>query len=395
MNRMKLNIIYLIGLLVLIFAITTTFAAFVFSQSVVVSTHLGGVGSIEKNYLIYAKTPEVSASDPNYSKAEKLRNDTVAIIDNIALNSTKTYKATSDTTFLEGKTYYTDQNGTVATVTPGDTVEGTYYEVNTTTYSGLKTVTGYDVKLNSNTWTVNGNLVAEATVKDKDNEDVTVTLTCTIDANEGILKTASATATGKNYKAVIGTTGLYVTIIDTDLTKEASSYTTTTATGAKITCSASTSKYKPEGFTGNKYYLSQVGLQFSFTPAIDVYVRLHIKDAWTRTRVYSTSIKETYVMKDLVGGKSPFTVTDDNWYYDEATNYLYLKQKKSPVLKQDGTFDSVSYTFDVNESYFYTLPGGVTYQEYIDVDLSFTVELIQANRIKAVWGKDPSTDFVS
>ena len=52
MNRMKLNIIYLIGLLVRIFAITTTFAAFVFSQSVVVSTHLGGVGSIEKNYLI-------------------------------------------------------------------------------------------------------------------------------------------------------------------------------------------------------------------------------------------------------------------------------------------------------------------------------------------------------
>ena len=181
-------------------------------------------------------------------------------------------------------------------------------------------------------------------------------------------------------------------IIDEDITHSETGYTSLEAK-SKLTCSASKDKYYESSSSPKKYYLSQLGLQFTFKSEIAVYVRIHIQDAWTRTRAYSSNTKELYVMKDLIGGKSPFSVSGSEWVYDETTNYVYLKQMYVPTKDSNGNFVSTTYTFDVNEAYYYDSTKTSAFTDYIDVDVSFTIDIVQANRAKAKWNVDPSVDF--
>ena len=91
MKKVKVNIMFLIGILVLSVSIGLVFASFVFNQVVNVEGNIGGVTINSKNYLIYAKENDLPQTSPNYDKAEKLRNDTVAVIEGINLNYTSSY----------------------------------------------------------------------------------------------------------------------------------------------------------------------------------------------------------------------------------------------------------------------------------------------------------------
>ena len=397
MKKVKVNIMFLIGILVLSVSIGLVFASFVFNQVVDVEGNIGGVTINSKNYLIYAKTNTYDEDDSNYSKAEKLRNDTVAVIEGIGFNYSSTYNKTTDTTFQKNKTYYLDDgngNYVAQTVVIGDNTNISNYYEESRTYTGVKEIiNAYDSSFNEITPTINSTnkKIFTFTVS---GVEVTVTLGTITD---GAIDSATATATNKHYKAVIGVDGTSMVIIDTDITKtENTGYTKIeiNSENSKITCSATENKYL-EGLPAgtNKYYLSQLGLQFTFTSEIAVYVRIHIQDAWTRTRKYSSNTKELYVMKDVVGGVSPFSVADEAWYYDNSTNYVYLKEMYVPEKDTDGSFKSSTYTFNVNEAYFYNSSRTSAFIDYIDVDVSFTIDIVQANRAKALWKVDPSVDF--
>ena len=402
MKKVKVNIMFLIGILVLSVSIGLVFASFVFNQVVNVEGNIGGVTINSKNYLIYAKTNTFDEDDSNYSKAEKLRNDTVAVIEGIGFNFTSTYNKTSDTTFQKNKVYYLkDGNNYVAqTVVIGDNTNISDYYEESRTYTGVKEIiNSYDSSCNEIDITIS-TTNAKVFTFTAGGVAFTVTLGTITDGaikSATVSVTISGTENTTKYKAVIGVDGTSMVIIDTDITKtENTGYTKIgiNSENSKITCSATENKYL-EGLPAgtNKYYLSQLGLQFTFTSEIAVYVRIHIQDAWTRTRKYSSNTKELYVMKDVVGGVSPFSVADEAWYYDNSTNYVYLKEMYVPEKDTDGSFKSSTYTFNVNEAYFYNSSKTSAFIDYIDVDVSFTIDIVQANRAKALWKVDPSVDF--
>jgi len=208
------------------------------------------------------------------------------------------------------------------------------------------------------------------------------TITCTVDSSTGAIDTATPSI--DTYKATISADGEGIVILNTETT--ASTTAEVTATDGAITCSATSKKSDDDNI-----YLNQLGLEFTFQVEIPVYVRIHIQDSWKRTRNYASSSTTKYILKDQVEGASPFTVVDDSWYFDESTNYVYLKNMYIPTQDSEGNYNSATFRFNVNEAYFYTGLTTSVYTEYIDVEVSFTVDIIQANRAEVLWGLDPST----
>ena len=138
-------------------------------------------------------------------------------------------------------------------------------------------------------------------------------------------------------------------------------------------------------------YLNQLGYKLDFTCELACFVRIHIRDAWIGTKVYATANKETYNLKGLTGNTSPFNNMSDEWYYNSSENTLYLKTMNTPSKDSNGNYINHEYFFNVNEAYFYLLDSETTtYKEYVDVEVSFSVDIVQANRAYAVWGVDPT-----
>lgn len=409
MKKLKVNIIYLIGLLVLSLSIGLVFGAFVFNQVVNMDADLGGISIESKNYIDYSLYDYVSSSDENYNRKMRLRKDTVAILDDISLKYTASHLLTSDEQFKDGKTYYYIVNGEYEIATPennpdyeigGTIVKNKYYE-ETRTYNGIDKVnTLFNSSCANLTPTINGNEITFT------NSGLTIKVTCELDSTAGVIKSAEAEATDEaidvDYRCVIDSDGHGLTILDNAKTADEDYYSEIAAT-SRITCSATQGIYidssansNTNNTNNNKHYLSHYGFKFTFKAEIPVYVRVHIQDAWSSVKVYPSSVKERYVTKDKVSGKTPFNVTESAWHYDEDTNYIYLKQMYNPNndLDSNGNFKSKSYTFNVNEAYFYQFGNIATvYTEYIDVELSFTVDIVQANRALALWGLDPSIRF--
>ena len=218
----------------------------------------------------------------------------------------------------------------------------------------------------------------------------TITINCTIDSTKGIITGATVTATGRNYRVVVDSDGQGLVVLDSDVTSSASSGYSILSADEHITCNANENKK-----TENNIYLSQLGLEFTFTSEIAVYIRIHFEDAWKRTRSYTSTEKENYILKDQVDGVSPFAVADNDWYYDADTNYAYLKTMYVPTQDQNGNYNSQSYVFNVNEAYFYNVSTSTAYTEYIEVEVSFTVDIVQANRAAELWKVDLDTILAS
>lgn len=133
----------------------------------------------------------------------------------------------------------------------------------------------------------------------------------------------------------------------------------------------------------NTIYLNQIGFDFTFTNTIDVYVRLHIEDSWISHKVYSNgTIVENVIRQDANAHPSNF-VDSEVWYYDEATGYFYLRQKVEANSNESNT-----YSFKTDPSYYYIPAQNKNYREAVFVELSFTVDIVQANRAAAKWGVD-------
>lgn len=396
MKKFNKRLIWLsISFALLLGMVGIVFAAYSFTKSISMENDVGDIYHVKQYYLNYSNP--VPSNPTDETRQAKLRRDTVIVLDGITLKYDSSYVETEDEYFLSGKTYYKDSTGTVAEVDVDTEIVGTYYE-EVRTYTGIKTISlVYDIDFNTDytpTYSESSKVI-KVTV-----DGVEITITTTLE--DAVISSATVSATGKNYRVVIDSDGLGLSVLDSDITSicyddvvtETTTTTTTTTedviygytkqeASSKITCSATDSKYN-----SSNIYLSQLGLQFSFESDIAVYVRIHIQDAWKRTRVYSSNTKILYILKDQISGTSPFAVSSDDWYYDVENNIAYLKTMYDP---KEATNDIQSYTFNVNEAYFYQQNTTNTYSEYVDVEVSFTVDIVQANRVKAVWGVDPAT----
>lgn len=377
---MKKKLIFILTIsIALILGGVFVFSAFIFNQ---VITNNSQIGTIEVNKKVFRTyEDDLSATGTDY---QKLRVDTVLSVESITFNVTNTtYSETTDEVFMEGTVYYTQSGNAYieAEVEYGTSIPNspTYY-VQINTYSGINAIRAY-----------NKNGLVEPTISGSTfsftyNAE-TITATCDI-ASTG--KVNSVTLSKNTLRAVLYPSGLGMIILDNEITNTKASqgvdgYKELSAdNNAKITCSA-TKKRK----NASNIYLSQLSLYFEFSSKMPVYIRIHIQDAWKRTRNYSSSSLEQYILKDQINGISPFTITSNEWIYDEDTNYIYLKEMYVPENEDDVQ----SYVFYVNEAYFYESLVSNIYEEFVDVEVAFSVDIVQANRAYARWGFDPSEKF--
>lgn len=402
MKRIKFTIIYIAGLLVFALSIVVVFAAFVFNQKVEATAKLGKIEILHKDFYDYSY--DKTSEDLNVAK---LRKDTVAILDGISLNSTDDHTITNDGIYIDGKNYYRKDGNDYILLVPntdtetndyevGSPITGTVYE-SSKVYSGIRNISICQYYSNSTFHTFEYSKSNEDKTLTFTINSVVITVTVTVDSDDGIITgaTISTNNESKHYRVKVDVDGLGMLVLDDDITNTLTTgYTVVDATQA-ITCSASEGKFytdlEKQDMANNYHpYLSQLGLHFEFKADMDVYVRIHIRDAWEKIKEYSTSSRETYAIKDQISGHSPFTVNDSDWYYDESTNCVYLREMYHPVYDANGVLQSSSYTFQVNEAYFYQVAQSTAYTEFVNVQVSFTVDIVQANRAIALWKVDPS-----
>ena len=163
----------------------------------------------------------------------------------------------------------------------------------------------------------------------------------------------------------------------------------------KIKCYAT----KRGGYTdedASLIYLNQLGFSFSFNNTIDAYARIHFADAWVSKKIYQNgTTNEVYVKKDKLRGASPFNIKEIvdekgnlvDFVYDEKGNYLYLKN----IINGDGSLKSFS--FRIDSSYFYEPIPSKSFREQVTVEVSYLVDIVQANRAEAIWNVDLDTIF--
>lgn len=420
MKKFKISMILAVCLLII--SISVVFAAFMFNQVVSSTARVGNISVDNKKFVNY--------QDSTYSN---MRADTYIKADDIILESSVSYSATTDTTFQSGKTYYVAGTYSKASVTVGTAVtSNTYYEdknggYNLTSDATFRLGTTYYTKTANDGYTktesvVIGTLISGTyynmtetytgvnainTITYKDGTE----LTCDIAANKKTLTIKENTTTLLQFEVSFDSNGiapididdvtnptetvLKAIVVDADglgfvILKELSDTDKASLPRidqASVICSATEEKQ-----SSSQIYLNQLGFEFTFTNEVAAYARIHIQDAWTQIKEYSSTKRETYSIKDQIAGVSPFMISDTDWYYDEASNTAYLKTIILPVKDTDNNYISHTYSFDVNQAYYYISTNKSSiYTEYMDVEVSFVVDLVQANRAYELWGIDPST----
>ena len=154
------------------------------------------------------------------------------------------------------------------------------------------------------------------------------------------------------------------------------------AKGKHIACYATEKK----GWSSetNDIQLNQLSLKFKYTTTFDVYVRIHIEDAWISTKTYTNGlVSTTYIEKGKIQGESPFKPSDTtNWIYDEATNCIYYKTR---VTVENNNSITLEHEFKLDETYFYPSSQSTSYREHVMVHVSYYVDIVQANRAEKKW----------
>ncbi len=377
----KLNIRILItvvitSVLVVLMSLTIVYASFVFSKTVEeTDATIGGVEINNRSIISYAQEYETPTSADDFTatffRKCKLRTDSVCNVEGLKVNE----DASDNVTISAARaTAYNSANQTVT----------------------IQTVdSNKKLQLTSTTEGASFNMTLSFTFTNPQNENPTI-------------DTATIISGGTSYEVVVGMDGLSLFIFDKTIGKKQVTKTIDldSSESGKIEAYASArTKYYQSVYTAGGYsqpYLGQIALQFEITPEIPVYVRIHIQDSWESERFTTDSeSKKTIIPKDKIDGKSPFAVTDTNWYYDEAKNIAYLKTIVNPTKyvasdtlpagKKVGDFKSIINTFDVSKGYFYNDTSSQARSTITKVQVSFTVDVVQANRVQALWGIDPST----
>ena len=127
-------------------------------------------------------------------------------------------------------------------------------------------------------------------------------------------------------------------------------------------------------------YLELKNLKVTVTAdsTIFTYIRVKIQDSWSSYRVYNSGTKKNEIIPKA---KEAFIFDSEKWYFDEATGYAYYKE----LIKEKTAVTLFDYS-----DYEYKLAANGAYRETIFVTIGFQAEAVQANRIDAVWGINPS-----
>lgn len=399
-SRKPIVLLGLIAMFITLISITV-YAAYSFSREVVDGDiTVGDVTVDSKSYLSYSKysdsyivnTLGFEQYTTNYYVAKKIRLDTVCLLEDIQMKAS--YSQVSISSFASGVTYFTyDSTKDSYTVALEYSSSETYY-VASYVLNGVKNA--YDIAVNKLTTEVTGNQVKVYEYGSTTNTLAVINVT--VDSVNGVITEItsirkSASVAGE-LTAIIGSDKLSITVIDSSLITTSNAPVKISNSNNKVTCYANYRNKEDSRIDYTLPYLSQLGLEFTFTAKIPVYVRIHIQDAWISERIISSTRSRTkYVLKDQISGSSPFAVTDENWYYDSATNIVYLKTLYTPTYTVDGTtgaytYDPMSVTFDVNPGYYYYDTSPTASSTYTTVEVSFTVDIVQANRAAALWGSD-------
>ena len=368
---------------VLLTASIIVFAAFSYKKNIVSpDVTVGDVIINSKSFISYAKkTNETNDNSSNYYRLCKLRTDTVANIEGISINYS--YQKVNISGFSTGVTYYTYDTSTNTYVIAPNYTSGTEYYIRKESVK-INQAYNYDTVHEAMTSTdASPFLTTEidgynVTLK----KGTTVVETITFEITDG--RVTNVTLGDPTRRYVIGSNGTNVYIF----TKNVGTSVVAT-TNDTITCYASEREVNDSRIDYTVPYLNQIGLKFEFTTKIPVYVRIHIQDAWISTQFLSSKSERTrYIPKAQISGASPFSVSKSEWYYDKDTNIAYLKTMFEPTKDSNGDYVSQEYTFDVNEGYFYYDTSTQARQKHTTVQVSFTVDIVQANRAEALWNVD-------
>ena len=410
----KRIIIISISAFVMVSLCISVFAAFIFNKNIDGDATTGKIEIKEKFLYSYA--------DPTYNS---MRVDSVCNVEGIEYTILKTYANPSETVFQSGTTYFVKGTYTRASITIGGSVEAsTYYEdkdgeFNLTLDLTFQSGKTYYIKSSDDGYTVTSTVSVgssipsgkyfvekisydsiskissitnkagqklEFSIDESTKKIITVNdtciITCSIDSSLGLQGATITSSISEDYYAVITADKSGIVVLDKAKESEKSKIDNSTT----VICSATINKND-----NSNIYLNQLGFGFSFTNDIPVYVRIHIQDAWILTRQYSSNKKETYSVKDQISGASPFAINDEEWFYNVAENTAYLKTIVSASEVENGKLVTSTYSFNVNPAYYYTPSKIAAYREFMDVQVSFTVDIVQANRAYKIWGVDPST----
>lgn len=361
-----------ISAFVMVALCVSVFAAFMFNKKISSENNTtGDIEIVSKSYYNYA-----------YSNNDSMRVDSICKIDGIEFATTKKYETPTEEVFQSGKTYYVknEENEYIAAtdISVGNTIDKTKYYVEVISYEEISKINSV-IDKDGNTLKSEIDSTKKIVVETNDTGE-NIKITCTIDPTNGL---TAATIDVDNYYAVISADKTGIVVLDRSKKNKRNEIDQSNNT---VICSATANKNDTKNI-----YLNQLGFGFSFTNDIPVYVRIHFQDAWILTKQYSSNKKETYSMKDKISGASPFAINDTDWYYNAAENTAYLRTiVNSSKNDSSGNLIANYYEFDVNPAYFYTPSKIVAYKEYMDVQVSFTVDIVQANRAYEIWGVDPS-----
>lgn len=149
------------------------------------------------------------------------------------------------------------------------------------------------------------------------------------------------------------------------------------------------------------FYLNQLGFRFDVAASVDVFVRIHFEDAWILEKtVGGNTLEPQYIRKaQLSSTNYPFKQATNNadWYYDQETNSVYFKHiiDSDAVTEDTDTAGNYIHTFsyDVKSDYFYTQEENavINGHQAVLVEVSFAIDVVQANRAMAIWQVDPLT----
>ncbi len=368
-------------LIVIILSTAVVFGAFKFYETMTFKGKSANV-KYESSFISYQDS---TYSDYRTDMAYKVT---------FTLKTGEKYSQTEDSTYVANKTYYSKSDDTyeivsASTYTIGNDITSTLYE-KSQTYVGCTSVDSIITKSTTLEKDKNYSISTEneliTSVSINVSSKNTLTLSKITCDDSGI---NSIESSDSNYKLVIDASFMSVIVLDNTVENSYTVIKTSDDEAKNATNVIATATEKQ--FDGeSNIHLNQLGIKVDITTEIACYVRINIQDAWIRTRKYATNNQIKYITKDQIDGESPFKQSGSDYYYDSQTNIIYLKNVIKPELKEDGTFETLSFIFNVNEGYYYNSVNNGVYEDFIKVELAYNVDIVQANRVNEVWGLDPS-----
>lgn len=133
---------------------------------------------------------------------------------------------------------------------------------------------------------------------------------------------------------------------------------------------------------------SKLKTTINYKADINTKIRVKIQDVWISNKVYSTGreivnvIAKQQLDEDSQNTIIPFTFSSD-WEYDLSSGYAYYK--KTVKKGNDINLDFIE-NYNANTAYYYPSISGAGFHETILVQLSFKIDIVQANRAASAWG---------